>query len=224
TGGAGQLAFAETFAEEFQVPEICDSVSFAGRSDRAIACDLLEVHGHPADETNWRRFHRSYVDRLPDALKRREGRVLPGVADLLSSLRGREQVLLGLLTGNVRDGAQAKLAHYELVEEFAFGGFGDESTDRNDIAAAALREAERRISPGSSDSTTQLIGTMVIGDTVHDIRCARSIGALAVAVPTGGTPADLLQAEQPDLYVETLEDHAELLTLVDAALSDIDRD
>jgi phosphoglycolate phosphatase len=207
TSGAGHLAFAETFAEEFGITEISASVPFAGRSDRAIAGELMSVHGVEATDESWQRFRSAYLKRLPSALERRDGRVLPGVVALLDALAKMPEAAVGLLTGNVSEGAQAKLNYYGLGSRFAFGGFGDEATDRNVIAAIALAEAQRH-------AMSPLRGSMVIGDTVHDIRCARAIDAVAVAVPTGGATAEELAAEQPDVLLQNLSDARQLLQLV----------
>lgn len=219
TGGAGQLAFADAFESEFGVGQLSGEVAFAGRSDRAIAYELMGVHDVPATETNWQRFRHAYLRRLPDALKLRRGRVLPGVLELLDALDLLEHPVVGLLTGNLEQGAACKLAHYGLGHRFGFGGFGDSSHDRCDIAAAALREAERfaagRAAPGNGRA---IAGAMVIGDTVHDIACARSIQAYAVAVPTGNTPADQLAAANPDLLLDDLTDPRPVLERVRAAM------
>jgi phosphoglycolate phosphatase len=220
TGGAGQLAFAETFADEFGVRELSGSVAFAGRSDRAIALELMRVHGVPPNEENWQRFRSGYLKRLPAALARRQGCVLPGVTELLDELAALEHPLVGLLTGNVRDGAMQKLTYYRLVERFGFGGFGDVSDERCDIAAAALAEARRAAAARNGGANGKaLSGAMVIGDTVHDISCARSIGAYAVAVPTGNTPREELAAAAPDLLLQDLSDSRPLLDIVLAATS-----
>lgn len=221
TGGAGQVAFAETFAEVFGVAEISADVSFAGRSDRAIAMDLLAVHGHEPSDANWRRFQSGYVDRLVAALPRCDGEVLPGVEALIDRLEARGDVLIGLLTGNVRRAAEKKLGYYGLWERFVtsasgddpvIGGFGDDHPDRSDIAAAAVQAARRRFGKPVDPSAETLV---VIGDTPNDIRCARSVGAKAVAVPTGHTPAEALAAHEPDLLIETLEDAERLLAWFD---------
>ena len=218
TGGAGQLAFAETFTAEFGVRELSGAVPFAGRSDRAISMELMQLHGVIASEANWRRFRAAYLERLPAALVARRGRVLPGVAPLLQSLVALRQPLVGLLTGNVRAGAEQKLAHYGLMQHFSFGGFGDEKNERCDIAAAAVAEA-RRVAAARHGGPRELSGVMVIGDTVHDISCARSIGAVAVAVPTGGASREELADARPDLLLDDLSAPAPLLELVMAAAS-----
>lgn len=207
TGGAGQLAFAEVFRELFGVEQLSGDVSFAGRSDRAIAHDLFLAHGQEPSLDNWRRFRDAYVSELSRVLPLCQGEVLPGVGCLIDRLKEAGNIHVGLLTGNIVAGAQAKLSHYDLWHHFAFGGYGDEHTDRCDIALSAL-EAARTHLPDEAHAEPRCA---VIGDTVHDIRCARAIGALAVAVPTGFTPIDELRAAGADIAVETLEDCEQLM-------------
>lgn len=209
TGGAGQRAYASTFADVFGVPVITKSIQFAGRSDRAIACDLMQAHGIEPSDANWLRFRTEYLTRLPAALQKGEGKVLPGVLPLLNRMESMP-VELGLLTGNNREGAELKLTHYDLWHRFDFGGFGDDHLDRNDIAALALAGARERF-PRDKLNGEVVETIIVIGDTEHDIRCARSIGARAVAVATGLTSAKDLAATNPDLLLETLEDVSTLL-------------
>src|SRR5262249_58467197 len=104
-------------------------VPYSGRTDRAIMRDLLRLHDLADRAENFQRLLDGYLRRLPESLHRHNGRVLPGISALLEQLRGMPDVALGLLTGNVRAGAQAKLGHYGLFEHFGFGGFGDRHLD-----------------------------------------------------------------------------------------------
>jgi phosphoglycolate phosphatase len=210
TGGAGQTAFARTLALDFGIKEIDGRVQFAGRSDRAIAMDLFRSHGVEPSGENWLRFCAGYLTRLEQALATHQGHVLPGVGELLSTLVARGDVAVGLLTGNVREGARRKLSFYGLWEHFPFGGFGDEHVERCDIAAAALEAARLHL-----NGTRGLGQVLVIGDTLHDISCGRSIDARCIAVPTGHTTADELRTGNPDVLVETLADTAPILALLD---------
>ncbi|TWT42543.1 HAD family hydrolase [Botrimarina hoheduenensis] len=206
TGGAGMYAFADAFQAEFAVAKLSREVPFAGRSDRGIAAALFEAHGIPNTDENWRRFYAAYVARLDDHLHRCGGEVLPGVITLIERLEAQGNVHLGLLTGNVAAAAKLKLTHYGLWDRFAFGGFGDEHPDRNDIAATALDRAREHHGPSTGQERV-----VVIGDTPNDVRCARAIGAYAVAVPTGHTDVMELAAANPDVLVENLTDHAAIL-------------
>jgi phosphoglycolate phosphatase-like HAD superfamily hydrolase len=217
TGGAGQTAFARTLAEDFDIAAIDGGVPFAGRSDRAIAMDLFRSHGVAATDDNWERFRIGYLSRLQKALATHKGHVLPGVPGFLRALAARGDVALGLLTGNLREGARHKLTYYGLWEHFLFGGFGDEHMERCEIAAAALAAARMHLATlsnnnGASEANGQII---VVGDTLHDISCGRSIGARCVAVPTGHTSADTLRTGEPDALVATLEDFGPIFALFD---------
>jgi phosphoglycolate phosphatase-like HAD superfamily hydrolase len=211
TGGAGQTAFAETLAADFGIPEILKKVAFAGRSDRAIVADLFRDHDVEPSDENWQKFCIGYLGRLDDALVRHRGQVLPGVGKLLDALTDRGDVAIGLLTGNVREGARRKLSHYQLWHWFPFGGFGDDHCERSDIAAAALTAAKLHLNGGSTPHGE----VVVIGDTHHDVNCGRSIGAHCVAVATGQTSTDELRAAEPDVLLETLEPVDSILALFD---------
>jgi phosphoglycolate phosphatase-like HAD superfamily hydrolase len=210
TGGAGQTAFAETLAADFGIPEILKQVSFAGRSDRAIVAELFRAHGVEASSANWQKFCAGYLSRLDATLASHKGHVLPGVGPLLSALAARGDVAIGLLTGNVREGARRKLTHFDLWHWFAFGGFGDDYEERCDIAAAALAAARAHL----NGQDTPHGEVLVIGDTPNDIACGRSIGARCVAVATGHSSVNELRHERPDVLVETLENSQPILALL----------
>ena len=195
-------------ASEFGVSDSADHVPFSGRTDRAIARDLFGLRGIEDSPENWRRFVRGYLGHLPGFLARYQGLVLPGIAELLEKLAARRDVAVGLLTGNIRDGARLKLGHYGLYHHFAFGGFGDQHLDRDAVARDALAAVHSHCN-GSVDCGR----IWVIGDTPLDIRCARAIGARAVAVGTGWHALEDLAAERPDLVLADLSDPGPLFAL-----------
>jgi phosphoglycolate phosphatase-like HAD superfamily hydrolase len=218
TGGAGQAAFAQTLAEDFGIPEIDGNVGFSGRSDRAIAMDLFKSHGLEPSEENWQRFCTGYLARLENQLRRHDGRVLPGVVEFLNALQARGDVAIGLLTGNLREGARRKLGHYGLWHWFPFGGFGDAHCERCDIAVAAMASAKRYLADSGKSTNGHAPANrrvMVIGDTPFDVQCGRTINACCVGVPTGTVSADALRASNPDVFVDTLEDFSTLLAAFD---------
>src|SRR5262249_36298289 len=153
----------------FGIPLRAD-IPYSGRTDRAIARDLLQQHGIDPTTEHWTKLQDGYLARLPDSLNRHHGRILPGVLGLLQTLKQRNDVALGLLTGNIRAGARVKLGHYGLFDHFAFGGFGDLHFDRDDVAREALAETHTHL---GKPVPAQRI--WVIGDTPLDIRCARAI-------------------------------------------------
>ncbi len=125
--------------------------------------------------------------------------------ELLSHLQKRDDVILGLLTGNLLEGARRKLQHHGLDEyfDFALGAFGDEHVHRDDVARAAHLLLSKHDATADRLSLERL---WVIGDTPADIQCARAIGAKSIAVATGIYSHDVLAAAAPDCLVESFED------------------
>ncbi|MEX0818794.1 MAG: haloacid dehalogenase-like hydrolase [Pirellulaceae bacterium] len=200
TGGAGGAAFIEAFRDDFCIEEPAN-VPFSGRTDRGIGASLFERHGIADSPENWQRLRDGYLARLPIHLAQRSGRVLDGVLSLLQRLRAREAVAVGLLTGNLRDGARIKLSFFGLYEHFDFGGFGDEHRDRDRVAAIALAAAHQH-----ANASFDPARLWVIGDTPLDVSCARAIDAQVLAVATGLHPVQELAELQPDVLLEDLSD------------------
>jgi phosphoglycolate phosphatase len=205
SGGAGKAAMEAGLRSAFGIKEIRDRVSYSGRTDPGIARELLELHGVEPTDANVRRLHDAYLSHLPAMLRRNGGEVLPGIE---AALRGERQgAVVGLLTGNIRAGAEAKLRHFGLWEHFPFGGFADGLDDRDDVARRALAEAERHVKRPIDPPDV-----WVIGDTPLDVKCARAIGAKAVVVQTGWHHRDELLAASPDHLLPDFTHAGELLT------------
>ena len=118
SGGAGQSAMENTLREQFGQSGPISGISTAGRTDRAIVRDLFVFYGIADTPDHWQRMATAYPLHLRHQLPRKPGRILPGIRALLQQLAQRDNVVLGLLTGNFRCGAQLKLRHYELETFF----------------------------------------------------------------------------------------------------------
>lgn len=200
SGGAGEKAFGLVCEHEFGVRNGTARLHFAGRTDPAIVRDFFTQHGIEPSPENFRRFLERYVFSLDHLLGHLQGRVLPGVTMMLRALRASPKPpVVGLLTGNIRLGAQIKLGHFNLWQHFELGGFGDDHEDRNEIARVARQRGEGHVG-------RELRGEeiLVIGDTPRDIECGRAIGARVLAVATGSYPLEQLKKEQPCWAVPTL--------------------
>jgi phosphoglycolate phosphatase-like HAD superfamily hydrolase len=206
SGGAGKDAMEAALRSAFGLTHIKDEVPYSGRTDCAIARDLLAVHGLDPTPQNQRKLQDAYLDHLPQSLRTRGGKVLPGVEQLLTALKECAGAVVGLLTGNIRRGAETKLGHFGLWDHFTCGGFGDDHFDRDDVARMALREVESHL--GGRVNPAEI---WVIGDTPLDVKCARAIGAKAIAVATGWHPVEELTACSPDHCLSDLSDHRSLL-------------
>jgi phosphoglycolate phosphatase-like HAD superfamily hydrolase len=200
TGGAGVKAFAKVFSTEFGAHDGFERLKFAGRTDFSLVREFFSYHKIAATRKNFDRFFERYVFWLDHILHQSTKEVCPGVWDLIHALQALPHApLLGLLTGNIRLGAEIKLRSFGLWEVFATGAFADDHEERDQIAAIALKRGSRILNE-------QLRGdqVIVIGDTPMDIRCARAISAKALAVATGSFTVEELRSHQPDWAVEDL--------------------
>ncbi len=201
TGRAGEHALRVAFKERFGVDDDLSSISFAGSTDGAIARQMFSPYDIPPTPENIADLFDGYVHHLALELPRREGTVLPGIVALLEALHGREDCVLGLLTGNIAKGAELKLSHYGVWDFFEFGAFADDHVDRNKLGPVAHSRAVEK--HGSSFEAEDVF---VLGDTPRDIDCARAAGFVAVAIATGSYGKDELAAHRPDFLFEDLSD------------------
>jgi len=201
SGGAGECALRLGFHDAFGVMEDLVGIEISGRTDSGIARQVFAKHGLAVTEENLQRYFEGYLRHLKEQIPQRAGRVLPGVLGVLDALGQLPHVSLGLLTGNLERGARIKLQHYGVDRHFGFGAFADDHYDRNQLGDFVLKRAAARHAVSFSPSRTY-----VIGDTPHDISCARACGARAVAVATGSFTLDQLATHQPDALFEDLSD------------------
>jgi phosphoglycolate phosphatase-like HAD superfamily hydrolase len=203
TSGVGVQAFYRTIASEFGVTNGQVRIRFGGRTDTSLVRELFAHCGVEHSPEQVRRFFDAYVFWLDHLLSEsRSGSVCPGVWRLLEALAALpEPPRIGLLTGNIRLGAEIKLRHFGLWDQFETGAFGDDHEDRNQIAAIAReRGGELMGRPLSGDEI------LVVGDTAHDVTCGRAIQARVLAVATGGASRAELAASSPDWLVTNLEE------------------
>jgi phosphoglycolate phosphatase len=166
-------------------------VSPAGRTDAEIARVLLLDAGVSADRIDERANAvreaccRFYTNLSTADLSHT---VLPGVREQLERLAAREDLRLGLLTGNYEPIARLKLRRAGIGRFFdaGQGAFGSDDEDRAALPAIARRRAGTRGRPHPREHT------IVIGDTPRDIACARADGVRCIAIASGPYGVDEL--------------------------------
>lgn len=193
TRGAGRRAFERAFAGVTGRGDACAALSFGGMTDRGIARAGLTAIGHQCEESAVERLFERYLEALAEELARTpRDTVLPGVRALLDALAPHSHLAIGLGTGNLRRGAEAKLRHAELWERFGFGGFGCDHEQRDELLRIGAARGAALL--GCAPSACRVI---VIGDTARDVIAARDIGAECVAVETGSVALDALRSAGP---------------------------
>lgn len=200
TGGAGVRAFARAFAEEFSIPHGTERLRFCGRTDVSLVREFFVMNGIEPSAENFERFFRAYINQLQSHMRDCKGGICPGISDFIHALENMPQrPSIGLLTGNIRRGAEIKLGHFGLWQRFPFGGFADDHEDRDQIAAVARERGCKRLNCSLRGEEI-----VVIGDTPLDIRCGRAIGAKVLAVATGNISRAELAEHKPDWVVNDL--------------------
>ncbi len=208
--GLGRAAFKAALARVFGTAGEIDRYDLRGKTDPRIVHDVLGAAGVPRAtiEARVAECFAVYVEELAALLG--DGsvvQVLPGVATLVAALAERSDAVIGLVTGNIEPGARLKLGATGLLPHFRVGAFGSDDIDRRRLPLIARERAQRLT--GHAFGFERLT---IIGDTPHDVDCARACGAVAVAVATGQYPAGELAACAPDLLFPSFAD-------VDAAVT-----
>ena len=212
SGGAGVRAMTRAFEQVFGVADAFVNSDVAGRTDTFLVSQALRRAGLPDTSDQHARFRDAYVPILREEIvqpARSRAGLMPGIQPLLEALASRPSTHLALLTGNFEPAAYVKLAHFGIDRFFLWGAFGEESADRNEIARAAHRRAAERGIPASARERA-----VVIGDTPHDVECARAVGARIVAVATGSYSVDQLVSAGADVAIPDLADTAHVLGLL----------
>jgi phosphoglycolate phosphatase-like HAD superfamily hydrolase len=210
TGRAGVFALEEAAEAVLGRKVDLQDMHTSGLTDAQIAELILD--GDPDAGANVDRFLELYGAALPRHLPRRQGRVMPGVREVLEDLAGDDRVLNLLLTGNVRAGAQAKLRHYGLAALISDGAFCQGVGERAEIGRSALVLAEQRLGTAPEPGRT-----FVIGDTPRDVECARVLGVRCIAVATGEYGTEKLAVAGAWRVAEQLPEPASFRALVGLA-------
>jgi phosphoglycolate phosphatase len=192
TGGAGLRAMNRACEDIVGHQSALKGIAVAGRTDWIILQDALGLHGKTLDRQLLDELRDRYVEHLREEIGYPgtgvKG-VMPGIRDLLDALHARDDVALGLLTGNFAEGARIKLEYFDLWKYFRWGAFGGDAWDRNQLVPIAV---DRARTLGIAEAHASDV--VVIGDTPHDVACALAGGATAIGVATGSYSADQLRA------------------------------
>ena len=216
SGGLGRASMQAALNVVFGSPG--DSAyRYDGKTDRQIVRDTMRLEGHADDHIDSRmdQLIELYLEGLKTGLKSGKFNVRPleGVVALIDALEQRNDIILGLLTGNVEAGARIKLAAAGIdPDRFRVNAFGSDHEHRPQLPAIAQRRA-------SETMGLEIVGErlIVIGDTPADIECGRSLGAKAIAVASGHYSVEQLQAHNPYAVFPSLRDTEKVVeTIVNA--------
>jgi phosphoglycolate phosphatase-like HAD superfamily hydrolase len=203
TGGAGGRAMARAAQDVFGFPDADQSISMAGRTDTWIVAQMAAQIGGTIDDDIVKRFHDVYIRHLLEEIERPAAKkgLLPGVVEILEDLSARDDVYLGLLTGNFHRGARIKLEYFDIWRYFRGGAFGDDGQNRNGLLGTAITRVVEAGGPAFSPTDV-----VIVGDTPLDVEVATVGGARSLAVATGPYTVEMLRDSGADVVLEDLRD------------------
>ncbi|GGU47110.1 HAD family hydrolase [Lentzea flava] len=203
-----ERAFPAAFGRSFQ--QLAD---VSGRTELDIIAETLKLHGIEPDDAATRKLadalaHSYDAGREEFAAR---GRVLPGAREALAALAADPAIHQGVLTGNLRAVAHIKLAAFGLDRflDLEASAYGDDHADRPELVTIARERASQRI--GAPVDTNH---TVLIGDTPRDVAAGLTAGVRVIAVATGRSSVDELQAAGADKVLPDLTDAVLLRHLI----------
>jgi phosphoglycolate phosphatase-like HAD superfamily hydrolase len=207
TGGAGTRSLNIAFRDVFSIEDAFSGITMAGKTDVQIIKEAFSVHKIPDDNGALPSLLSRYVVSLKREIDKSRKHLKPGVLDILKRFREIAACHIGLLTGNIEEGARIKLECFGLNEYFEAGAFGSDDEDRNRLLPVAVRKFSLL-----KKVTIAYSNCIVIGDTPRDVSCSRRYGAVAVAVSTGPYSYDSLLRTGANLVVHDLSKTEEILS------------
>lgn len=198
-GHVGRTSVTKAFNEVFSIDEAFSGIKMAGKTDIQIIKEALNAHGLSSADGIIPRILSKYVNILKSEIFSRRIRLNSGVVELLNLLETKDNLLLGLLTGNIEQGARIKLSVFDLNRFFPFGAFGDDNEDRNKLLPIALEKYRKM-----TNMDIRFSDCIVIGDTPMDVLCSKPFGAISVGVTTGPYGHEALAEAGADYVLEDL--------------------
>ena len=204
SGGAGVRSLDLAFRKVFSIPNAFQGISMAGKTDTQIIKEGLIKHGLSMNDFD--AIIEAYLLHLRQEIRNDGKHTKPGIYEILEQLNPMEDIGLGLLTGNLEQGARIKLEPFDLNKYFPSGAFGSDDEDRNKLLPFAVNRFEKIF-----NKRIDIEKSIVIGDTPRDVECAHIYGAVCIGVATGPYSIDELTEAKADYVLNDLSDHMNLL-------------
>lgn len=196
SNGAGKAVLRMALEDTFGTSGPCENYQMAGKTDPLIISDLMGAAGMNSAEIDQHlpAIYQRMMFHAQKIFSEKTVSPCPGIPELLESLLERQDILIGLLTGNIEGTSPLKIAAAGINPAiFRVGAYGSDHKDRNQLPPVALRRAAEMTNHAFTGQNTT-----IIGDTPADITCARTIGARVVAVGSGSYSCATLSKFQPD--------------------------
>jgi phosphoglycolate phosphatase len=204
TGGAGRVTMNRIYEELFGIASAFDGLHADGKTDPLIFAELLHRHAVEVDDdvAVLAEIRRRYEAGFGDAMRSAPATLMPGVVPVIETLDRRDDIQLGLLTGNLEHTARIKVDHFGLGGYFPIGAYSSDSPDRRDLPAVAVRRAEEHL--GRTIGLGRHV--VIVGDTPKDVDCALANGCTSIGVGAARYSEAELRAAGAHHVLPDLED------------------
>ena len=206
-GGCGRRALIKAFEELYGVTPEFATALIAGRTDidnLSLVYGLIKKGKKPT-AAELKKLKAKYLELLPvevnASVRCKKYDLMPGVEKFLKLLSKEKDIILGLGTGNLEEGAKMKLEPIKLGAYFTVGGYGEDGHTREEMLQAAVKRAEKKFK-----TTFAPDHVFVIGDTHRDIVAAKNCGFHNAAITSGFGDAQRLQRAAAELEMPDFKD------------------
>lgn len=206
-GGAGRTSLRKAIKELYGVEPEFDHSLISGRTDLdnfSIVYSLIKKGKKPT-ATEMKKMKAKYLEILPTevhaVVRCKKYDLIPGVEKFLKMLAKDKDVILGLGTGNLEEGAKIKLEPSKLASYFTVGGYGEDGQTREEMLQAAVKRAEKKFKTKLEPDQVY-----VIGDTHRDICAAKNCGFHSAVLTNGFGDAQKIQRAAAELETKDFND------------------
>lgn len=206
TGQAGRSALIKAIKALYGKEPKFEHSLISGRTDTdnfSLVYKLIK--GKNPSKTEVKKIHQKYVELLPleikQSVRQKTYKTVKGIKKLIEKLSHEKDLILGLGTGNIEQGAQIKLQPSGLLDYFSCGGYGEDGRTREEMLRAAVKRAERKFKTKFAPDQVY-----VVGDTHRDVLAAKACGFHNAAVTCGFGEPKLLQRSAAELELKDFTD------------------
>lgn len=206
-GGAGRTSLRKAIKELYGVEPEFDHSLISGRTDLdnfSIVYSLIKKGKKPT-AAEMKKMKAKYLEILPTevhaVVRCKKYDLIPGVEKFLKMLAKDKDVILGLGTGNLEEGAKIKLEPSKLASYFTVGGYGEDGQTREELLQAAVKRAEKKFKTKLEPDQVY-----VIGDTHRDICAAKNCGFHSAVLTNGFGDAQKIQRAAAELETKDFND------------------
>jgi len=207
TGGAGTRSMNYAFQTLFGVEDAFRHIPMAGKTDFQIMREGLKAHGFPYMDGNVQKMMNGYIEFLQKEISNPNKHLMPGTLESLDLFK-EMGMSIGLLTGNLEQGAAIKLGAFGINDYFLAGAFGSDDEDRDKLLPVAIKKF------AGKGYVFNAADCIVIGDTPRDVQCAKIHGARCIAVATGPYSKTELLKTDADIVLDSLEQTAQYMNFI----------